>query len=171
VPKKGNIQEIHVTFIAVNAYPQLNLPPCSFRMKEEGAAVYIFDEIRKKFLLLTPEEWVRQHFIKYLVTYKKYPRSLIRLEGGVKVNSLQKRSDILLYNSLGEKIMLIECKAPNVKLVQGTFDQVARYNLVHKAPLLVITNGLSHHYCRIDFITGSYEFLNDLPEYVNAGLI
>ncbi len=104
----------------------LNLPPYPIRIKEEENGTYIFDVIRKKFLLLTPEEWVRQHLVHFLVEEKKYPRSLIQLEGGLKLNNLQKRSDILIFNNIGQKIVLIECKAPSVKISQETFEQIAR---------------------------------------------
>ncbi|MEJ7780640.1 MAG: type I restriction enzyme HsdR N-terminal domain-containing protein [Daejeonella sp.] len=143
----------------------LNLPDYPFRLKRENNTSYIFDEIRKKFLVLTPEEWVRQHLIQFLITYKKYPRSLIKLEGGLKLNSLQKRSDILLFNNSGEKIMLVECKAPSVKISQATFDQVARYNFIHRVKYLVVSNGLQHFCSEIDFEKRSYNFLNELPEY------
>lgn len=144
---------------------QLNLPEYPFRLKQENNTNYIFDEIRKKFLVLTPEEWVRQHLIQFLIQKKKYPRSLIKLEGGLKLNSLQKRSDILLFNKYGEKIMLVECKAPSVKVSQDTFDQVARYNFIHRVKYIVVSNGL-HHFCtEIDFEKGSYRFLEEIPEY------
>ncbi len=145
--------------------PALNLPHYPFRLKRDDNTSYIFDEIRKKFLVLTPEEWVRQHLIQFLITHKKYPRSLIKLEGGLKLNSLQKRSDILLFNNAGEKIMLVECKAPSVKISQATFDQVARYNFIHRVKYLVVSNGLQHFCSEIDFETGSFNFLKELPEY------
>ncbi|MES2873148.1 MAG: type I restriction enzyme HsdR N-terminal domain-containing protein, partial [Bacteroidota bacterium] len=119
----------------------LNLPEYPFRLKQENNTTYIFDGVRKKFLVLTPEEWVRQHFVQFLIQEKKYPRTLIKLEGGLKLNSLQKRSDILLFNSSGEKIILVECKAPSIKITQATFDQVARYNFVHQVKYLVVSNG------------------------------
>lgn len=143
----------------------LNLPRYPFRLKQEGDTMYIFDEIRKKFLILTPEEWVRQHFIQFLIQEKKYPRSLIKLEGGLKLNSLHKRSDILLFNSAGKKIVLVECKASSVKISQSAFDQVARYNAVHRVRFVVVTNGLQHYCAEIDFENESYKFLVELPEY------
>lgn len=143
----------------------LNLPQYAFRLKEVNKTRYIFDAIRKKFLVLTPEEWVRQHFVQFLIQEKKYPRTLIKLEGGLKLNSLQKRSDILLFNSSGEKIILVECKAPSVKITQATFDQVARYNIIHRVKHLVVTNGLSHFCAEIDFEEDSYKFLEGLPGY------
>lgn len=144
----------------------LNLPEYPFRIKQENNAIYIFDEIRKKFLLLSPEEWVRQHLVQFLIRDKKYPRSLIKLEGGLKLNSLQKRTDILLFNSSGEKILLVECKAPSVKISQKTFDQIARYNFIHRVKWLLVSNGLQHYCCEIDFDNKSYRFVEELPEYI-----
>ena len=146
----------------------LNLPPYPIRIKEEENGTYIFDVIRKKFLLLTPEEWVRQHLVHFLVEEKKYPRSLIQLEGGLKLNNLQKRSDILIFNNIGQKIVLIECKAPSVKISQETFDQIARYNFIHQVKWLVVSNGLQHYCCAIDFENQSYRFVEELPEYSMA---
>jgi hypothetical protein len=143
----------------------LNFPPYPFRLKQDGSKTYIFDELRKRFLILTPEEWVRQHLVKYLIEEKNYPRTLIKLEGGLKLNALQKRSDILLFNLKGEKVMLVECKAPSVKITQETFDQIARYNSVHRVSWLVVSNGLQHFCCEVDFIKGSYHFQEAIPAY------
>ncbi|MEX8548634.1 MAG: type I restriction enzyme HsdR N-terminal domain-containing protein [Mucilaginibacter sp.] len=143
----------------------LNLPPYPFQITERNNKFFLFDEIRKKTLLITPEEWVRQHFIQYLILQKKYPKSLIQLEGGLKLNGQSKRSDILIFNSRGEKILLVECKAPSVKITQAAFDQIARYNIVHRVPLLAVTNGLEHFYCQIDFEQEKYFFVDKLPDY------
>ena len=143
----------------------LNLPPYPFQITERNNQFFLFDEIRKKTLLITPEEWVRQHFIQYLMLQKKYPKSLIQLEGGLKLNGQSKRSDILIFNSMGEKVLLVECKAPSVKITQTVFDQIARYNNVHRVPLLAVTNGLEHFYCRIDFGQEKYFFVDKLPDY------
>ena len=143
----------------------LNLPPYPFRITERNKQFFLFDEIRKKTLLITPEEWVRQHFIQYLVLQKKYPKNLIQLEGGLKLNGQPKRSDILVFNSQGKKILLVECKAPSVKITQTVFDQIARYNIVHRVPLLAVTNGLEHFYCKIDFGQEKYFFVDKLPDY------
>lgn len=143
----------------------LNLPPYPFRITERNNQFFLFDEIRKKTLLITPEEWVRQHFIQYLILQKKYPKTLIQLEGGMKLNGQSKRSDILVFNSLGEKVLLVECKAPTVKITQVVFDQIARYNIVHRVPLLAVTNGLQHFYCKIDFDKEKYFFVDELPDY------
>lgn len=143
----------------------LNLPPYPFRITERGGQFFVFDEIRKKTLLITPEEWVRQHFVQYLTLQKKYPKSLIQLEGGLKLHGQSKRSDILVFNSLGEKILLVECKAPSVKITQAVFDQIARYNIIHRVPLLAVTNGLQHFYCKINFDEEKYSYLKELPDY------
>lgn len=143
----------------------LNLPPYPFRITERNGQFFVFDEIRKKTLLVTPEEWVRQHFVQYLVAQKKYPKSLIQLEGGLKLNGQSKRSDILIFNPSGEKILLVECKAPSVKITQAVFDQIARYNITYRVPLLAVTNGLEHFYCKIDFLKGKYFFVDELPDY------
>jgi hypothetical protein len=145
-------------------YP-LNLPAYPFKLRKGDDTTFIFDEIRKKFLVLTPEEWVRQHIVQYMIQEKGYPKSLIKLEGGLKLNSLQKRTDIVAFNSKGEKVLLVECKAPTVKINQKVFDQIARYNIVHKIPLLAVTNGLEHYYCQIDFVAKGYNFLESLPSY------
>lgn len=144
---------------------ELNLPSYPFKIKEDSNATYIFDEIRKKYLVLTPEEWVRQHVVQYLILEKNYPKSLIKLEGGLTLNSLQKRSDILLYNNDGMKIMLVECKAPSVKITQSTFDQIARYNFIHQVNHLLVSNGLSHYCCEIDHTRQTYRFLAETPYY------
>src|ERR1700761_8248340 len=129
----------------------LNLPPHAFKITDENGRLSLFDEIRKKKIILTPEEWVRQHFVQYLINQKRYPKSLIKLEGGHKLHGKAKRSDIVVFDSSGQKILLVECKASAVNIDQKVFDQVARYNIVHKIGLLAVTNGLQHYYCTIDF--------------------
>ncbi len=143
----------------------LNLPPHPFRITENNGQLTIFDELRKKHIVVTPEEWVRQHFVQYLINQGKYPKSLIRLEGGLKLNGMARRSDILVFNNSGQKVLLVECKAPSVVINQQVFDQIARYNWVHRVPLLAVTNGLQHYYCKIDFEANKYTFLQDLPSY------
>ncbi|MEJ6981331.1 type I restriction enzyme HsdR N-terminal domain-containing protein [Pedobacter sp. P351] len=142
---------------------QLNFPSYPFKIKQETDITYIFDEIRKKFLVLTPEEWVRQHVVQYIIRERGYPKTLIKLEGGLKLNSLQKRTDIVVFNSEGEKILLIECKAPSVRITQNAFDQIARYNIIHKVPLLFVSNGLQHYVCKISIKGQNYEFVESLP--------
>ncbi|MCD0489109.1 type I restriction enzyme HsdR N-terminal domain-containing protein [Pedobacter sp. MC2016-14] len=143
----------------------LNLPEHAFRITLKEDQHYIFDEIRKKHLVLTPEEWVRQHFIQYLIRVKKFPKALIQVEGGLSLNKLQKRTDIVIFNAKGERIMVIECKAPKIKITQATFDQAARYNSVHKTRWLVVTNGLRHCYAQIDHTNEKFLFVEELPLY------
>lgn len=143
----------------------LNLPQYPLKIKEENGTRYIFDAIRKKYLVLLPEEWVRQNFVQFLVCDKNYAASLIAIEKGLKLNELQKRADIVIYNNQGKPIVLIECKAPKIKINQEVFEQVARYNMVFKVPYLVVTNGLEHFCAKVDFETNSFEFLEDIPDY------
>ncbi|MFI5453716.1 type I restriction enzyme HsdR N-terminal domain-containing protein [Pedobacter sp. UC225_61] len=143
----------------------LNLPHHPFKITQRDDVYFIFDEIRKKHLVLTPEEWVRQHFIHYLIKEKNFPAALLQIEGGLSLNQTRKRSDILVYDNLGEKIMVIECKAPSVAITQATFDQAARYNSVYKARWLVVTNGLQHYYAQIDHTKGKFLFVEELPDY------
>lgn len=143
----------------------LNLPPYPAKLTKENETIFIFDDLRKKKLVLTPEEWVRQHWVHYLHLQKKYPKSLMKIEGGLKLNDLQKRSDLLIYNNRGEKIVLAEFKAPHIKITQVTFEQIANYNSIHKIPLLLVSNGLEHYYCKIDFQNSSFIFIEELPSY------
>lgn len=143
----------------------LNLPPYEFRTKKENRNLRIFDEVRKKYVALTPEEWVRQHFIMYLIKEKQVPASLIILEKKIIMNSMSRRPDILIHDRQGKAIMIVECKAPEVKISQDTFDQVARYNSVLHVPFLAVTNGLQHYCCRMDYDSSSYDFLEDIPAY------
>jgi len=144
---------------------KLNLPTYNFKLKSNENKTLIFDIIRKKYMVLTPEEWVRQHFVLFLMDEKKYPASLIAIEKQLTVNNLKKRSDILVFNSDGKPEILVECKAPKVKITQNTFDQIARYNLKLKANFLILTNGLEHFYCKMDFENETYIFLKEVPNY------
>ncbi|WP_298116219.1 type I restriction enzyme HsdR N-terminal domain-containing protein [Flavobacterium sp.] len=144
---------------------KLNFPTFTFRFKNSENKVAIFDEIRKKFIILTPEEWVRQHVVQFLLQEKKYPKSYINVEKLIKINDLNKRYDIVVYQPNGELFLLIECKAPEVKISQQTFDQIARYNLVLNAKYLMVTNGLNHYFCQMDFDNEKYIFLKELPSY------
>lgn len=143
----------------------LNLPAYAAKIQQDGTKLYIFDELRKKQLVLTPEEWVRQHWVQHLIRAKRCPKSLIKLEGGLKVNTMPRRSDLVVFDTGGNKILLAEFKAPSVKITQATFEQIARYNTVHRIPFLLVSNGLQHYYCRIDFERGSFEFIADLPDF------
>ena len=143
----------------------LNLPTYQFSFKEENKKTKIFDAIRKKFLVLTPEEWVRQHIIRFLVEEKGFPPSLIAIEMGLKLNGMQKRADILVYSKMGNPILLVECKAPHIKIDQKVFDQIGRYNITFKLPYLLVTNGMEHFCAQIDFKSKNFSFLQDIPEY------
>ncbi len=147
---------------------KLNFPTYSFRFKNSENKMAIFDEIRKKFVWLSPEEWVRQNVVRYLIDEKKYPKSLINVEKALKINGLTKRYDVVVFNSDGSILILIECKAPEIKISQTTFDQIARYNLTLKANYLMITNGLNHYFCSMDFEKGRYDFLEDLPQFITT---
>ena len=129
----------------------LNFPAYYFRFKNSENKVYIFDVIRKKFVVSQPEEWVRQHWVHHLIEGKKYPKSLINVEKQLVINSLKRRYDIVVFNSDGSIRILIECKAPKIKIDQTTFDQIALYNMSLKAEYLIVSNGLEHFYCKMDF--------------------
>lgn len=144
---------------------KLNFPTYSFRFKNSKNKVSIFDSIRKKFILLQPEEWVRQHCIEFLIREKNYPLSHINVEKELKINDLKKRYDIVVFNPDGSIHLLVECKAPKIKITQKTFDQIAQYNLVLNATYLMVTNGLNHYYCQMDFYEKKYSFLEDIPQY------
>lgn len=144
---------------------KLNFPNYSFRFKNSENKTYIFDVIRKKFLLLTPEEWVRQHVVNFLIEEMNYPKSLINVEKLVKVNGINKRYDAVVFRNDGTIFLLVECKAPEVNITQQTFDQIAQYNLVLKAENLMVTNGLNHYFCQMDFENEKYIFLKDLPNF------
>ena len=143
----------------------LNFPTYKFRIKSNENNYSIFDILRKKYVVLTPEEWVRQHFVHYLIHDKGYPISLIAVEKKLLVNNLVKRTDILVFNTDGKPFIIVECKAPSIAITQSAFDQIARYNLKLNANYLIVTNGLSHFYCQIDHKKEAYTFLKDIPSY------
>lgn len=123
---------------------ELNLPPFEYKVKKIDEKPHIFDIIRRKYLLITPEEWVRQHVLHWLINHHQYPKSLIRTESGLQYNQLAKRTDILVYNRNGLPFLLVECKASFVPLTQSVLEQAIRYNAILKAPYLLISNGLEH---------------------------
>jgi len=146
---------------------RLNLPPYTFRTRENEKGNQIFDAIRKKFVTLSPEEWVRQNLVRYFIEEKKYPASLIALETGLNYNRQKKRSDITVYNRQGDIWMIIECKAPDVKISQETFNQVAIYNMSGRTrtKFLAVSNGLKHYCCEMKYTPNAYDFLKDFPEF------
>lgn len=144
---------------------QLNLPEYSFRISGEEGSEMIFDAIRKKYVRLTPEEWVRQNFVRYLIEEGKYPAGLIGIEVMSAFNNLKKRVDVLIHDRAGKPVMIIECKAPDVRIDDDVFDQAVCYNMGFRVPYLVVTNGIDHYACRIDHELKKYDFLNVIPLY------
>lgn len=144
---------------------KLNFPSYNFRLKNSENKTFIFDQVRKKFLRLTPEEWVRQHTLNYLIQVLGYPLSLINVEKELLLHQTKKRYDIVVFNPDGSIQLIVECKAPAVKINQETFDQIARYNLALEANYLMITNGLTHYYCLLDYQAEKYVFLREIPSY------
>ncbi|MCG2431296.1 type I restriction enzyme HsdR N-terminal domain-containing protein [Aequorivita xiaoshiensis] len=144
---------------------KLNFPQYSFRFKSSENKTLVFDEIRKKFVVLTPEEWVRLHVVQFLLHQKNYPKSLINVEKQLKLNKTTKRYDIVVFNNDGSIFLIVECKAPSIPITQITFDQIARYNLALNASFLMVTNGLEHYYCQMDYENERYVFLKDIPNY------
>ncbi len=126
---------------------------------------YIFDLIRKKYIKLTPEEWVRQNFIKYLVEMKNYPLGLIGVEQKLPGNNQKFRTDIVLFSKFAKAIMIIECKSEKIKITQDAFDQAAKYNIQFKADYLVVTNGINHFICKMNYQEKSYNFVKEIPDY------
>jgi len=145
----------------------LNFPKFTFRFKNSENKTSIFDVIRKKFVILQPEEWVRQHCVQYLIQEKNYPISLINIEKELIINGLKKRYDIVVFDTTGQIHLIVECKSPNIPITQNTFDQIARYNLAVNATYLMVTNGLNHYYCQMDFEAERYQFLKDIPNYTS----
>ena len=143
----------------------LNFPKYKFKLKSNENKVFIFDIIRKKYLVLTPEEWVRQHILHFLIYDMKYPISLIAVERQIRVNSTNKRFDILVFNTDGLPNIIVECKAPSVRITQETFDQLARYNMTIDANFFMVSNGLDHYFCTIDHQNKRYQYLKTLPKY------
>ena len=141
----------------------LDLPPFEYRLREAEGKRWIFDVIRKKFVVLTPEEWVRQHVVNYLTAHLNYPRALLRIEGGLSYNQLAKRSDIVVYDRAGGPWMVVECKAPALKLNQLVINQAATYNHTLRAKYVVVTNGVGHVICAID--DGKIAILERWPEF------
>lgn len=143
----------------------LNFPEYSFRFKNSENKTAIFDVVRKKFVVLTPEEWVRQHVVQFLLSEKGVPQSLLNVEKQLKVHKLVKRYDVIVYKPDGSIYLVVECKAASIPITQETFDQIARYNLALKAEFLMVTNGMKRYYCMLDYEQEKYHFLKDLPAY------
>ncbi len=143
----------------------LKLPPYNYKLKSSENKTYIFDVIRKKYIVLTPEEWVRQHVVNFLINEKGYPKSLISVEKQLIINKLKKRTDVIVFSNTGAPHVIVECKAPSVKITQKTFDQIARYNLKINAKYLMLSNGLQHYFAQLDIQNNCFVFLRDIPKY------
>ncbi|MDA7803216.1 type I restriction enzyme HsdR N-terminal domain-containing protein [Crocinitomix sp.] len=142
-------------------YPPLNLPLASLKLKEEN----IWDELRKKYVKCTPEEWVRQQFIHYLIHHLNYPMGRMVSEYKVNYNGMNKRCDIAIYDENKNAQFIVECKAPSVKITEDTFYQIAKYTYVLKAPYLILTNGMEHYCAYVDRNSGSIQYLQEIPNY------
>ena len=143
----------------------LNLPPYATKIAVRDGKNTIWDIIRRKYVALTPEEWVRQHFAHFLVEHKGYPASLLANEVALTLNGTSRRCDTVLYDRTLSPRMIIEYKAPHIPITQKVFDQISRYNLVFRVDYLIVSNGLSHYCCRMDYARQSYQFLTDVPGY------
>lgn len=148
----------------ISSFPILSLPSFEFKITELDGKLYIWDIIRKKNIVLTPEEWVRQHIVQLLVQHYNYPKSLLRLENSLKYNRLDKRSDILVYNREGNPFLIIECKAADVNVNQQVLEQATRYNKIVKAQYVAISNGMKTFCFEINHGTGQTVQLADLPK-------
>lgn len=144
---------------------QLNLPEYNFRIKKLDEKLHIFDSQRKRYVSLTPEEWVRQHFIRFLIEEKGYPAAYLAVEKQLSMNGMKKRCDAILYNEHAMPILIIELKAPTVPITQTTFDQVAVYNAKLKVDFFMISNGIEHYCCKVDTLNSNYKFFPEIPEY------
>ena len=144
---------------------KLNFPDANLKIKLVEGSMQVFDQVRKRYFILTPEEWVRQHVIYYLNRIKKYPISLMAVEKMIQYNHLKTRADIVVYNNRGKANMIVECKSPNVKITQDTFNQIAKYNYNVKVKLLFVTNGINHFCCNMDYTNNKIDFLAEIPSF------
>ena len=152
-------------FRNVEKMQQLNFPFFEFKLRNLNNRQEIFDPVRHKFVTLTPEEWVRQHLISYLTQVKGYPVSVIGVEKQLMLNKMPKRFDLVIFKRNGTPLLLAECKAPGIEITEKAFDQAARYNMLLQAEYFMITNGLEHYPCRIDYANKQYIFIEDIPHF------
>lgn len=152
--------------------PPLNLPEARLRItKDSKGNVRVYDRLRKKDVVLTPEEFVRQHFVEWLLGKLGYPASMVANEIGIEVNGAKKRCDTVVFGRDGNPLMIIEYKAPNVSITQDTFDQIFRYNLKLRAKYLIVSNGIRHYCCVIDYENGTYNFIPKVPDYLSLYIL
>lgn len=143
----------------------LNLPSFDAKVRKIDNKLSIFDSLRRKFVALTPEEWVRQHFVNFLITEKGYPQGLIANEIQINLNNQKKRCDSVIYNSTLKPLIIVEYKSPDVNITQEVFDQIARYNIVLKVDYLIVSNGINHYCCKIDYQNQTFQYLQEIPHY------
>ena len=144
---------------------KLNLPTFDYKINRTSDGLQIYDRLRRKFVALTPEEWVRQHFVEFIISHKGFPQSLIANEIGITLNNTRRRCDTVVFDNTATPLVIIEYKAPSVEISQATFDQIVRYNMVLQAKYLIVSNGLNHYCCSIDYQNQSYRFLKEIPSY------
>ena len=145
--------------------PELNLPSFDKKVIQKEGKPFIFDIIRRQYVALTPEEWVRQHFVHFLINEKGYPQSLMANEVQLKLNGMSRRCDTVAYDRTLRPRVIVEYKAPTVNITQQVFDQICRYNMVLQVDYLIVSNGLAHYCCKVDNTTHTYTFLKDIPSY------
>ena len=146
--------------------PRLNLPEVELRVRtNDKGSLEVFDPLRRKYVALEPEEYVRQHFVNYLVNFLGYPSSHIANEVGLTLNNTRRRCDTLVYDRMGQPLMIVEYKAPGISIDQNVFDQIVRYNMVLRARYLVVSNGMNHYCCVMDYDRNNYHFLPAVPSY------
>lgn len=150
----------------MNSLPRLNLPEADLRFKrDDEGRIKVFDKLRGQYVALTPEEHVRQTFVSYMTGQLHYPASIMANEVSVKLNGLSRRCDTVVFHPDGRPLLIVEYKAPDITISQATFDQIVRYNMVLRAEYLVVSNGLNHYCCHIDYRSGTYQFIPSLPDY------
>ena len=143
----------------------LNLPPYNARLSKKNGKTYIYDPLRRKDVVLTPEEWVRQHFVNFLITEKSYPAERIANEVSVNVNSTSKRCDTVIYDNYLKPLVIVEYKAPEITITGDVFEQISRYNSALRVPYLIVSNGLTHYCCNMDYNAMKCNFIEDIPLY------
>ena len=147
---------------------ELNLPEYDYKVKKRDDGSWsIWDRLRERWVALTPEEWVRQHFVEWLISDRGFPATLMGNEVSLNQNGIARRCDTVVADHTGEPLVIVEYKAPDITVSQKTFDQIVRYNMVLHARYLIVSNGLSHYCCQIDYINGRYRFLADIPQYAD----
>lgn len=144
---------------------ELNLPSYDKKITKKDDKPFILDVIRRQYVALTPEEWVRQHFVHFLIEHKGYPQSLMANEVQLKLNGMSRRCDTVVYDRTLRPRVIVEYKAPSVSITQKVFEQICRYNMVLQVDYLIVSNGLAHYCCKLDYSTRSYTFLQEIPEY------